>query len=201
MFAYLRGKIEEITPTIAVIECAGVGYEVNISLNTYSAFQGLKEVKIFVTPIYRDDAQLLFGFATKEEQRMFALLISVSGVGANTARVILSSYKPHELSAIIATGQTEQIKAIKGIGLKTAQRIIVDLKGKINLDDEDWANMTSDTVNKSKGSTTQNNAEAFMALKALGYNDVAIRKVLRTITQKDSNTSVESIIKQALGML
>lgn len=199
MIAYLKGTIEELTPTIMHIECCGVGYQVNISLNTYTSFNDKKEVKVLITPIYREDAQLLYGFATKEEQELFSLLITVSGVGPNTARVILSGYSVNELTQIIYSGQIDKLKAVKGIGLKTAQRILVDLKDKItvlNIDD----NYTQ-VQSAEKQIETENSKEAISALKILGYNDVAIKKVVRQILSKQPDANVEYIIKQALLML
>ena len=131
MIAYLRGAYTELTPTAVLVECAGVGYSVAISLTTYTALSGQKEGKILITEIIREDAHLLYGFATAAEQDLFRHLMTVSGVGPNTARIILSSYPPHELTSIITLGQIEPLKAIKGIGLKTAQRILVDLRGKL----------------------------------------------------------------------
>ena len=130
MIDYIRGELTELTPAIAVVEAAGVGYAMNISLNTFTAIQGKKEVKLYVHEAIREDAHVLFGFAAKKEREMFLLLITVSGVGPNTARMVLSSMSPAELCNSISTGNERMIKTIKGIGLKTAQRIIVDLRDK-----------------------------------------------------------------------
>lgn len=199
MIAYLKGSIEELTPTIMYIECCGVGYQVNISLNTYTAFSEKKDVKVLITPIYREDAHLLYGFATKEEQDLFSLLITVSGVGPNTARVILSGYSVAELSQIIYNGQIDKLKAVKGIGLKTAQRILVDLKDKITVSQGD---IQSAEIKKNDIQLdSESSKEAISALKILGYNDVAIKKVVKQILSKQPNSNVEYIIKQALLML
>ena len=131
MIDYIKGELTELTPAIAVVEAAGVGYAMNISLNTFTAIQGKKEVKLYVHEAIREDAHVLFGFAAKKEREMFLLLITVSGVGPNTARMVLSSMSPAELCNSISTGNERMIKSIKGIGLKTAQRIIVDLRDKI----------------------------------------------------------------------
>lgn len=199
MIAYLKGTIEELTPTILYIECCGVGYQVNISLNTYTSFSDKKEVKVLITPIYREDAQLLYGFATKEEQELFSLLITVSGVGPNTARVILSGYSVGELSQIIYNGQIDKLKAVKGIGLKTAQRILVDLKDKIAINP--GSDVYADIKQNEKQLETESSKEAISALKILGYNDVAIKKVVKQILSKQPDSNVEYIIKQALLML
>ena len=135
MIEYIHGDLTELTPAMAVVETAGVGYGLNISLNTYTAIQGKQEVKLYVheVPVAggRDDSFTLFGFATKQERELFRLLITVSGVGGNTARMILSSMSPAELCSVISTGNDKMLKTVKGIGLKTAQRIILDLKDKI----------------------------------------------------------------------
>ena len=131
MIEYLKGDIAEVTPAMAVIDCNGVGYGVNISLNTYSAIQNLKTVKLYIYEGIREDAYVLYGFATKQERELFLLLITVSGIGGNTARMILSALSPSELCNVISSGNDKLLKTVKGIGLKTAQRIIVDLKDKI----------------------------------------------------------------------
>ena len=131
MIEYIKGELAELTPALATVEACGVGYGLNISLNTYTAIQGRKEVKLYVYEAIREDAYALYGFATKKERELFELLISVSGVGTNTARMVLSSMTPAELCDSISTGNERLIKSVKGIGLKTAQRIIVDLRDKI----------------------------------------------------------------------
>ena len=131
MIEYVKGELVDVTPAFAVIEANGVGYGLNISLNTYSAIQGKKETRLWVYEAIREDAYVLFGFATKKEREMFLLLITVSGVGANTARMILSELSVDELCNVIATGNERILKGVKGIGLRTAQRIIVDLKDKL----------------------------------------------------------------------
>lgn len=140
MYEYIRGTIAEVAPAYAVVEAAGVGYFVNISLQTYSQIENMHETKLFVHYVVREDAQTLFGFATKKERDLFRLLISVSGVGGNTARMILSTYSTSELQNIIATGNAVLLKNVKGLGLKTAQKIIVELSGKmLDLNDADMA--------------------------------------------------------------
>ena len=131
MYEYINGTLAEVAPAYAVVEAAGVGYFINISLNTYSTIEKAEQVKLFLHHIVREDAEMLYGFASKEERDLFRLLISVSGVGGNTARMIQSTYSPSELRNIIATGNAVLLKNVKGLGLKTAQKIIVDLSGKM----------------------------------------------------------------------
>lgn len=201
MIAYLKGSFTEIMPTTLVVECAGVGYEVNISLYTYTAFQGKKEGKVLVTEVIREDAHLLYGFSSADEQDLFARLTSVSGVGPNTARVILSSYAPNELAQIIELGQTDALKAVKGIGLKTAQRIVVDLKGKLTMV-ADGAGSEMPLSGLSAGTSTSAVAEEAMgALKILGFADAPVRKAVQTILKQTPTAEVGDIIKQALRML
>ena len=131
MIEYIKGKLDDVTPTMAVVDCNGVGYGVNISLNTFSAIQGKGDVKLFIYEAIREDAYVLYGFATKQERELFLMLITVSGIGGNTARMILSALSPSELCNVISSGNEKLLKMVKGIGLKTAQRIIVELKDKI----------------------------------------------------------------------
>ena len=196
MIAYLRGRLADLSPTVAIIECSGVGYELNISLTTYTAISGKTEVQLWVSEIVREDAYTLYGFATKSEQELFGKLTTVSGVGPSTARIILSSFAPSELMTAISMGQAESLKSVKGISLKTAQRIIVDLKGKIDLD-------TIPSNGDSSSSITQaaTQTEATSALKLLGFGEPAIRKVIKEIVGREPSLSVEDLIKQALRRL
>lgn len=204
MIEYIKGELAELTPALAVVEAAGVGYALNISLTTYSGIQGKKEVKLYVhealTTGGRDDSFTLFGFVNKQERELYRLLITVSGVGANTARMMLSSMNPTELCNAIANGDERMIKTVKGIGLKTAQRIIIDLRDKI---------MASGIANElhvggEKAESTLNNAvkeEAVAALTMLGFSPAPVAKVVVSILQKQANLPVEQVVKEALKLL
>ena len=201
MIDYIKGELAEITPAMAVVEAAGVGYALNISLNTYTAIQGNKEVKLYVHESLitggRDDSYTFFGFASKQERELYRLLISVSGVGANTARMILSSAAPAELSNAIASGNERLLKGVKGIRLKTAQRIIVDLKDKV------LALGIAQEVTVGDGSSTVvvNNEvtdEAVSALTMLGFSPAPSAKVVKAILTESPDMPVEMVVKEAL---
>jgi len=194
MFEYIKGPIAELTPANIVVDCTGVGYYVNISLQTYSSFEGKKEALVYLHQVIREDAHLLFGFATKEERELFRLLISVSGVGANTARVILSSMSAAEIQKVIMQADINALKQIKGIGLKTAQRIVVDLKDKVSGKD-----LGSPQLFTSINNTTRH--EALSALVMLGFNKSAAEKVIDQLLKTDNTQSVEGLIKLALKQL
>ena len=201
MIEYVKGELTGLTPAAAVVECAGVGYLLNISLNTYSAVQGKKEVKLYVHEVISEDARTLFGFSLKSERELFLQLLSVSGVGGNTARVILSSFTPSELTQVIATGNERMLKSVKGIGLKTAQRIIVDLKDKIG--GIDTTGVTS-TFTGIAAATTQGSAvleDAVAALTMLGFQTAASRKVVEGILKNEPTMTVEQVIKDAMKRL
>ena len=199
MIEYIKGELTELTPALATVEAAGVGYGLNISLNTFSAIQGKKEVKLYVYEAIREDAHSLFGFVNKKEREMFLLLISVSGVGANTARMILSSLSVSELCNAISTNNERLIKGIKGIGLKTAQRIIVDLRDKIVAlgiaEEIPVGGQVSAPVN------CQVKDEAVSALTMLGFAPAPSQKVVVAIMQEQPNAPVEQVVKQALKMI
>lgn len=201
MIDYIKGELAELTPAMAVVEAAGVGYALGISLNTYTAIQGKKDVKLFVHEVLvaggRDDSYTLFGFASKQERALYRLLISVSGVGGNTARMILSSASPADLSNAIASGNERLLKGVKGIGLKTAQRIIVDLKDKV------LALGIAQEVTMTDGGATiaVNNEvmdEAVSALTMLGFSPAPSAKVVKTILTEDASLPVEMVVKEAL---
>ncbi len=169
MIDYIKGEIAELQPATAVLECYGIGYALSISLNTYSAIQGKKECKLFVYEAVRQDAaQVLYGFSTKQERELFLLLISVSGIGGNTARTILSALSPAELVNCISTENTSILKGVKGLGLKTAQRIIVDLKDKIK-NDSIAVGGSDITMVSVPSSNKQVHDEAVSALTMLGF--------------------------------
>lgn len=200
MITYLRGLLSELSPTNAIIDCGGVGYLLGISLNTYSALSTQSgEVKLHTVQIIREDSHQLYGFASKDERELFVLLTSVLGIGPNTARVILSQYNTQELGSILSLGQVDALKAVKGIGLKTAQRIILELKGKLKLDETDLNNQA--LGNGSTGTTSKTSEEAISALKMLGYPEAAAQKTVRTLISTSPLLSVEDIIKQALKLL
>ena len=199
MIEYIKGELTELTPALATVEASGIGYGLNISLNTFSAIQGKKEVKLYVYEAIREDAHSLFGFVNKKEREMFLLLISVSGVGANTARMILSSLSISELCNAISTNNERLIKGIKGIGLKTAQRIIVDLRDKIVAlgiaEEIPVGGQVSAPVN------CQVKDEAVSALTMLGFAPAPSQKVVIAIMQEQPNAPVELVVKQALKMI
>lgn len=200
MIDYIKGSIAELTPTYAVIETNGIGYGIHIALTTYSALGKSTDAKLYVHEVIREDAHLLFGFMNKGERALFLLLISVSGIGANTARMILSSYTAGEIRQIIATGNAKLLSSIKGIGPKTAQRIIVELKDKIlkvEIDDENPIALP-DEVDTSTGGTRE---EAVAALTMLGFASAPSTKVVNQLLKEDPQLPVEQVIKQALKML
>lgn len=201
MIAYIKGEITEITPATVTLETAGgVAYLLNISLNTYSAIQGKNQVRLHVYESIREDAWVLFGFATREERELFTQLITVSGIGGNTARMILSALSPAELCEVISTGNDKLLKTVKGIGLKTAQRIIVDLKDKIALTGLAGATVGTTQV----GAATADTAiveEAVSALTMLGFAAAASHKVVTAILKEEPTATVEKVIKLALKRL
>lgn len=202
MIEYIKGELAELAPALAVIDCHGVGYGANISLNTYSAIQGKREVKLYVYEAIREDAHVLWGFASKQERDLFLLLISVSGIGGNTARMILSSLTPSELVDVIASGNDKLLKNVKGIGLKTAQRIIVDLKDKIAQTGLATELPAAGVLPLGKAAAdSEVMSEAVSALTMLGFQAAASQKVVGTILKKEPALTVEAVIKQALKML
>ena len=193
MITHIQGKLVEKNPTDVVIECNGVGYCVHISLNTFSQITDSEALKLYTHLQIREDSHTLYGFMSKGERAIFRLLISVSGIGANTARTMLSSLSPQQIKEGIAKEDVALIQSVKGIGLKTAQRVIIDLKDKIlKIYDLD------------QFSTIQNNTnadEALSALEVLGFAKKQAEKVVNKIASNDPNATVESIIKQALKNL
>ena len=200
MIDYIKGELTELTPALAVVECHGVGYGVNISLNTYASIQGHKDVKLYIYEAIREDAFTLWGFSNKQERELFLLLISVSGIGGNRARMILSSLTTTELVDAISTDNAKLLKNVKGIGLKTAQRIIVDLKDKIIK--TDVASQSNSLGLGEKNSISKEiQEEATSALTMLGFQASASQKVVVSILKEDPSASVEKVIKLALKQL
>ena len=199
MIEYVKGELTDLTPAFATIEVAGIGYGLNISLNTFSAIQGKKEVKLYVYEAIREDAHQLYGFVNKKEREMFLLLITVNGVGANTARMMLSGLSVAELCNAISTGNARLIQNVKGIGKMTAQRIIVDLRDKIvvlGIADELPAGgtMTAPVNNAVKD-------EAVSALTMLGFAPAPSQKVVLQILQEQPDAPVETVVKLALKQI
>lgn len=196
MYEYIEGAVAELTPTYAVIDAGGVGYMINISLQTFTAVGSQTRTRLYTHYVVREDAQLLYGFASRQERELFRLLIGVSGVGGNTARMILSTFKSEELSSIIYNEQAQMLKTVKGLGLKTAQKIIVELKDKVNA--------VALAQQADSSAATTNSAimdEGLDALKMLGFTKAASEKVLREIVKESPNISVEDAIRAALKRL
>lgn len=205
MIEYITGKLTELNPTYAVLEAAGVGYEINIALPTFSALAGQEnaEVKLFVNEIIREDTHDLYGFFTKGERQLFVMLMTVSGIGANTARMIMSAYTAAEIRQIIATGNSRALAQIKGMGPKTAQRIIVDLKDKVlKIDLGDGVSgdeQPSDVLFPTEENPIK--TEAVSALLMLGFAATASGKAVDKILKGDPTLKVEAVIREALKML
>lgn len=192
MYEYISGRVAEIAPTHAVVDAHGVGYYLQISLETFKAVEHADEAKLYVHYVVREDAQLLFGFATKVERELFRLLIGVSGVGGNTARMILSTYSPAELQSIISTGNAGLLKNVKGLGLKTAQKIIVELTGKLT---------ALDAGAVGAAAVGGDADEAIEALAMLGFARSAAEKAVRAVVHESPSASVEELVRMALKRL
>lgn len=193
MIDYISGELAELTPATAVVDVHGIGYELNINLIDYAAIQNEKHVKLFVHESIREDAHLLYGFVSRKGRELFRLLIGVSGVGPNTARLILSAVTPGDLASAIASGNDDVLKAVKGVGAKTAQRIIVDLKDKIKGEEVTF-------ITQGAGSA-EAFEEAMAALTVLGFTRLQSEKALKKIFKADPAIRVEAAIRQALKML
>ena len=195
MYEYIKGTVAEVAPAYAVIDVGGVGYYLHISLETYSAIEHETETRLYVHYVVREDAQLLYGFSTKAERELFRLLISVSGVGGNTARMILSTYSPRELQGIITAGNAVLLKNVKGLGLKTAQKIIVEWSGKL-------AVLGADTADAPLAAADGGSFdEALAALVMLGFARAPAEKVLRGVLRESPAAPVEELIRMALKKL
>lgn len=206
MIEYIKGELTDLSPAVAVVEAGGVGYGLNISLVTYTAIQGKKEVKLYVHEQLvtggRDDSYTLYGFISKEERKLYRLLLSVNGVGANTARLILSSMSPAELCNAIVSGDERLLKAVKGIGPKAAQRIILELKDKIvqsGLTDE--LQVAADRSDQGVAVNKEVRDEAIGALTMLGFSPAPTAKVVNEILRQSPDLAVEQVVKQALKMI
>lgn len=199
MIEYLRGQLADLTPALAVVDCNGVGYGVNITLNTFSAIQGKTEVKLWITESIREDAYQLWGFGTRVERELFLLLTSVSGIGAAMARMVLSAMTPSELCTVIGEGNDKMLKQVKGIGPKAAQRIIVDLHDKIAVLGIDAAATGGAPQAAAPNGETMD--EAVQALAMLGFSPAPVNKVVRHILTDEPDAPVERVIKLALKML
>ncbi len=193
MIEHIQGKLVEKNPTYAIIDCSGVGYFINISLNTFSKIPDRENLKLFTHFVVREDANILYGFYEKEEREIFRLLISVNGVGVNTARVILSTLTPSQAQEAILTENVDQLKSVKGIGAKTAQRIILDLRDKIG------KNIELSDISLPKHNTSKE--EALSALEVLGFARKQSMKVVDKFLKNEPGLSVEELIKSALKVL
>ncbi len=196
MYEYLSGKFTLITPSFMVVDCNGVGYKVEISLSSYSKLKDMMEGKIFIHYVVREDTQMLYGFIDEKERELFRLLIGVNGIGPNTARMMLSSLGSDEIVNAIVSEDLKTINSIKGIGNKTAQRLIVELKDKL----KKW-DYSSENINIDIQKNNKNREEALLALQTLGFNKIIVEKTLDKILKEDKLISVENLIKQALKRL
>lgn len=194
MYEYISGSVAEVAPAYAVIDAGGVGYYLHISLETFSAIEHVENARLYVHYVVREDAQILYGFATRVERELFRHLISVSGVGGNTARMILSTYSPRELQGIITSGNAVLLKNVKGLGLKTAQKIIVELSGKLT----GLVEGEAAAISSASGESID---EALAALIMLGFAKAAAEKALRGIVRENPAASVEDMVRMALKCL
>lgn len=196
MYEYIRGDVASLSPTQAVLDVSGVGYLINISLQTFTSLEGAGQAKLFIQMVIREDAHILYGFVSESERELFRLLISVSGIGAGTARVMLSAYGSSELAGYIALGNVASLKSIKGIGLKTAERVILDLKDKVLNIADSTQNNTSQSLE-----TGSPMAQATEALMVLGYNRLVTQKAVKSVFATNPHATVEELIRGALQLI
>ena len=193
MYEYIKGKVAEVAPAYAVIDAGGVGYYLQISLETFTAIEHAAEAKLYTHYVVREDAQLLYGFASKIERELFRMLISVSGVGGNTARMILSTYSPAELQGIIKAGNAVLLKNVKGLGMKTAQKILVELTGKMTLLESGDSTGAASAAGEA--------GEAVEALVMLGFAKAASEKAVQAVVREQPSATVEELVRMALKRL
>ena len=194
MYDYIKGIIEEINPAELILECGGIGYKLEISLNSYQKFREQKETRAYIYQHLREDEETLYGFFDKNERWIFTHLISVSGIGPNTARMMLSSLTPEELCTAIDTGDVNRIKSVKGIGLKTAQKVIIELKDKI-------AKGSGVNIDLGNSINDKTSSEATSALVSLGFSKNPVEKIVSKILAENPNCTLEEVIKKALKQL
>ena len=197
MIEYLKGELTELDPTRAIVECGGVGYCCNISVYTYDKLKKGEVCKLYVSENIREDAHVLYGFVSRQERALYELLISVSGVGPGTARCILSSLSPDELVAVVSSGNDRQLRNVKGLGPKTAQRIIVDLKDKVG----SLGITAATSADSAIVASNKNGDEAVQALVALGYPVANASKAVAQLLSQDPTMTVQALIKQGLHMM
>lgn len=195
MYEYVRGKIAEVSPTYAVIDCGGVGYMLNISLQTYSEIELLSDCTLYIHYIVREDTQLFYGFSSKRERDLFRALISVSGVGGGTARMILSTYQSSELETIIVQGDSAMLSKVKGLGVKTSQKIIVELRDKVHKGSTESGGVTVSAPSSAIFD------EAIAALTMLGFTKQASEKAIKSVLKEDPTASVEQVVRLSLKRL
>ena len=200
MYEYINGRIDELTPASVIVECAGIGYVLNISLRSYEELTGKSDIRIYTHQyLVRDELPVLYGFTTKSERELFRMLIAVSGVGGNTARMVLSTYTPSELRQIISGGNVPMLKKVKGLGSKTAEKIIVELRDKmVGIELDDMGTGLSPAISSAAQESVE---EALKALMMLGFGKAASEKAVKHIVADNPEAKIEDVIRLALKML
>lgn len=201
MIDYIKGDLAELTPTYTVVETCGIGFQLFISLNAYTAIQGCKQVKLYVYEAIREDAHQLYGFVSPKERELFLLLLGVSGIGGQTARMVLSAFTTDELINVLANGDVQALRGVKGIGPKAAARIIVDLKDKVNVLGFNVATNQQTPTSLEKTNSSPTGEEAVAALVMLGFSPAPASKAVKSILKEEPEMKVEQVIKMALKML